>query len=309
MVVLAGETGVGKTRLVSAVRELAERDGVTMAAGGCLEPFATQPYAPVAELLRDLLRGRDAADARALLERASSRGCFACFRSWAGRRRMARRSRSTSATAWRAASARCSSAAPPSSRLWSCSKTCTGPTPPRSSCCRGSLVACAAAPCSCSRRCAPMSWPRAPTCWRRSPSSSASAWPSGSRSRRWSRTRSRRWSGRSRRCLARAARRGPPAQRRQPAVRGGAGANPRRRVRRGAADHPGGDPAPRRPAPRRRAGAAERRFGCRRAVRARAGAADRRARRGGGPGRRAGGARAGARPRGAAAAASGSAMR
>ena len=41
--VLAGETGVGKTRLVNAVRELAERDGVATAGGGCLEPFATQP--------------------------------------------------------------------------------------------------------------------------------------------------------------------------------------------------------------------------------------------------------------------------
>jgi len=65
---VTGEIGVGKTRLVSAVRELAERDGVATAAGECLEPFATQPYAPVAELLRDLLRERDGADARALLE-------------------------------------------------------------------------------------------------------------------------------------------------------------------------------------------------------------------------------------------------
>ena len=65
--VVAGETGVGKTRLVNAVRELAEREGVAMAGGGCLEPFATQPYAPIAELLRDLLRGRDATDARALV--------------------------------------------------------------------------------------------------------------------------------------------------------------------------------------------------------------------------------------------------
>ena len=68
VVLVAGETGVGKTRLVNAVREVAEHDGVAPAGGGCLEPFATQPYAPVAELLRDLLRERDAADARALLE-------------------------------------------------------------------------------------------------------------------------------------------------------------------------------------------------------------------------------------------------
>jgi DNA-binding CsgD family transcriptional regulator/tetratricopeptide (TPR) repeat protein len=68
VVSVAGETGVGKTRLANAIRALAERDGFATAAGGCLEPFATQPYAPVAELLRDLLRERDAADARALLE-------------------------------------------------------------------------------------------------------------------------------------------------------------------------------------------------------------------------------------------------
>lgn len=66
--VVAGETGVGKTRLVNAVRELAEREGVATAGGGCLEQFATQPYAPVAELLRDVLRERDAEDVRALLE-------------------------------------------------------------------------------------------------------------------------------------------------------------------------------------------------------------------------------------------------
>ena len=66
--VVTGETGVGKTRLVNAEREAAERDGVAAAGGGCLEPFASQPYAPVAELLRDMLHERDAADARALLE-------------------------------------------------------------------------------------------------------------------------------------------------------------------------------------------------------------------------------------------------
>ena len=66
--VVSGETGVGKTRLVTAVCELAEHQGLATAGGGCLEPFATQPYAAVAELLRDLLRGRDPAEARALLE-------------------------------------------------------------------------------------------------------------------------------------------------------------------------------------------------------------------------------------------------
>src|SRR5688572_29278723 len=73
VVLVAGETGVGKTRLVNAVREVAERHGVVPAAGGCLEPFATQPYAPVAELLRDLLHERDGADARALLESVEPR--------------------------------------------------------------------------------------------------------------------------------------------------------------------------------------------------------------------------------------------
>ena len=53
--------------LVCPVRKLAERDGLATAGGGCLEPFATQPCAPVAESLRDLLRERNAAEAGALL--------------------------------------------------------------------------------------------------------------------------------------------------------------------------------------------------------------------------------------------------
>ena len=300
VVVVAGETGVGKTRLVSAVRELAERDGVAMAGGGCLEPFATQPYAPVAELLRDLLRGRDAVGRPCAARRASSRGCFACCRSWAGPAEdgaaVEEHERYRVARGVCSLLERCAAEQPLVVVLedlhWSDAATLELlPWLARRvrdcavlvlATLRSDELARAPRPAGDGRRA------RAPAPGRADRARAAGA-------------------GRGRgdgagdrgRCLAGAAGRGPPAQRRQPAVRGGAGANPRRRVRRGAADDPGGDPAPRRPPPRRRAGAAERRLGGRRAVRARAGAADRRARRRGGVGRGAGGAGAGAGARGA----------
>lgn len=52
VVAVTGETGIGKTRLAGALRERAESAGAATAVGHCLEPFSSQPYAPVADLLR-----------------------------------------------------------------------------------------------------------------------------------------------------------------------------------------------------------------------------------------------------------------
>jgi DNA-binding CsgD family transcriptional regulator len=64
---LAGEAGVGKTRLVTALTELAERDGVTVLSGGCLDlGEGSLPYAPVVEALRGFIRRPDADDLEAV---------------------------------------------------------------------------------------------------------------------------------------------------------------------------------------------------------------------------------------------------
>jgi DNA-binding CsgD family transcriptional regulator/tetratricopeptide (TPR) repeat protein len=64
-VAVAGEAGIGKSRLVAEFRHHAEGRGVEVLAGGCL-PFGAQalPYAPLAEALRGLLHRRGAREVR-----------------------------------------------------------------------------------------------------------------------------------------------------------------------------------------------------------------------------------------------------
>jgi AAA ATPase domain len=62
LVVIAGDAGVGKSRLVQEVLDRAGRDGWTTAAGGCVDVAAgALTYAPLIEILRHLDRhlGRD----------------------------------------------------------------------------------------------------------------------------------------------------------------------------------------------------------------------------------------------------------
>ena len=54
---IAGEAGVGKTRLVAEFTELARHEGAIVLSGGCIDlGEATLPYAPVVEALRGLVR-------------------------------------------------------------------------------------------------------------------------------------------------------------------------------------------------------------------------------------------------------------
>src|SRR5688572_17405161 len=58
--VVAGEAGVGKTRLLAAFTEVAEAEGAVVLAGGCIDlGEGAMPYAPVAEALRGLVRRAD----------------------------------------------------------------------------------------------------------------------------------------------------------------------------------------------------------------------------------------------------------
>ncbi len=64
---LAGEAGVGKTRLVTAFAELAQGEGAVVLSGGCLDlGEGSLPYAPVVEALRGLVRRADSEELEAV---------------------------------------------------------------------------------------------------------------------------------------------------------------------------------------------------------------------------------------------------
>jgi predicted ATPase len=57
IVLVAGDAGIGKTRLISEVSARLERDGVLCAVGGCVQlGDASLPYAPLIEALRAVRR-------------------------------------------------------------------------------------------------------------------------------------------------------------------------------------------------------------------------------------------------------------
>ncbi len=65
---IAGEAGVGKTRLVAEFAELAQSDGAVVLLGGCIDlGEGALPYAPVVEALRGLVRRSDVADLEGIL--------------------------------------------------------------------------------------------------------------------------------------------------------------------------------------------------------------------------------------------------
>jgi predicted ATPase len=67
VVLLAGEAGIGKSRLVRETRARAAEQGFVTLEGACFEPDSGLPYAPVVDLLRTHLAGQPAeAIARAL---------------------------------------------------------------------------------------------------------------------------------------------------------------------------------------------------------------------------------------------------
>lgn len=64
---LSGEAGIGKSRLVGETKASATRQGFHILEDACFEPDRSLPYAPILDLLRAVLVGRDAEDAAALL--------------------------------------------------------------------------------------------------------------------------------------------------------------------------------------------------------------------------------------------------
>jgi DNA-binding CsgD family transcriptional regulator len=59
VVLVAGEAGVGKTRLVEELSDRARADGAVAALGGCVDVSGGLPFAPFAEALRRVLRSAD----------------------------------------------------------------------------------------------------------------------------------------------------------------------------------------------------------------------------------------------------------
>ena len=68
VILLAGEAGIGKTRLVSEIAERAERQGMSVAVGECLPLGEGElPYAPVVSALRSLESRSDDVELGALV--------------------------------------------------------------------------------------------------------------------------------------------------------------------------------------------------------------------------------------------------
>ena len=68
VILLAGEAGIGKTRLVSEIAERAERQGMSVAVGECLPLGEGElPYAPVVSALRSLESRLDDVELAALV--------------------------------------------------------------------------------------------------------------------------------------------------------------------------------------------------------------------------------------------------
>ena len=71
--IVGGEAGVGKTRLLSRIRELAEADGVRVLVGGCVPVGdAGLPFAPYTQILHALVEEDGASRVAALAGRASA---------------------------------------------------------------------------------------------------------------------------------------------------------------------------------------------------------------------------------------------
>jgi class 3 adenylate cyclase len=138
---LVGEPGIGKTRLLSGLRD--ELDEATWLEGRCFSYGESLPYWPFRELLREWLgltlddaelraRGGCSASASSRSTRISA-GCWGSVSSPSSRNG-SRSSRPRPCATGRSRSWRRSSAGSPrAGRSWSRSRTCTGPIrPPRS---------------------------------------------------------------------------------------------------------------------------------------------------------------------------------
>ena len=69
---IAGEAGIGKSRLLAEAKAIARQHGWCVVEGHCFEPDHVLPYAPLLKLLRDLLAPKQPDEIRQLLEDRAS---------------------------------------------------------------------------------------------------------------------------------------------------------------------------------------------------------------------------------------------
>ncbi len=58
VILISGEAGIGKSRLIREARTIAQARGCTILQGNCFEPDRTLPFAPFADLLRHIALNR-----------------------------------------------------------------------------------------------------------------------------------------------------------------------------------------------------------------------------------------------------------
>ena len=134
-VLLGGEAGVGKSRLVSEFGQAAEAAGACVLTGGCLE-LGTDglPFAPFTAVLRDLVHELGADAVASMLPGRTTRGLARLLPEL---RRAGQPARPTPARRGPACSRRCSARwiTWPGTRRWCwSSRTRTGPTGPAGTC-------------------------------------------------------------------------------------------------------------------------------------------------------------------------------
>lgn len=69
---IAGEAGIGKSRLAAEARARAQRDGLLVLEGRCFEPDRALPFAPFVDLLQTRLAGRSGEEVAGELGQAAS---------------------------------------------------------------------------------------------------------------------------------------------------------------------------------------------------------------------------------------------
>src|SRR5262245_43101221 len=66
-VLITGEAGIGKSRLVAELQARAAQQHMALLRGRCFEPDRVLPYAPLLDLLRRWMATNDAVDVQAML--------------------------------------------------------------------------------------------------------------------------------------------------------------------------------------------------------------------------------------------------
>ena len=134
-ILLVGEPGIGKTRLLTEIGARADAEGHLVLSGSASELERDLPFSLFVDALDEYVRGLDSELVAHLDDdvRTELGHVFPSLTTLAGGRPASVRS-STSAIAATVPCVPCSSSSHPRSRSCSCSTTCTGPTRPRSSC-------------------------------------------------------------------------------------------------------------------------------------------------------------------------------